>query len=69
MIISGVAMITAAFLLWRRDLDRAFAVAAFGLVAWFLNYRMQMKEVAARADVERVIQAENHEEDKDQDTV
>jgi hypothetical protein len=42
----------AAFFLLRQDLDRAFVIAALGLVAWFLNYRAQMKEVIAAADLE-----------------
>jgi hypothetical protein len=42
----------AAFFLLRQDLDRAFVIAAVGLVAWFLNYRAQMKEVIAAADLE-----------------
>lgn len=61
-IISGVAITVAAYFLWRRDLDRAFIIAAIGLVAWFLNYRMQMKEVALIADVER-----SRLEDKDEE--
>jgi hypothetical protein len=42
----------AAFFLLRQDLDKAFVIAALGLVAWFLNYRAQMKEVIAAADLE-----------------
>jgi hypothetical protein len=36
---------------WRRDFDTAFVIAALGMVAWFLNYRAQMKEITAAADL------------------
>jgi hypothetical protein len=51
-ILAGACIIVAAFFLLRQDLDRAFVIAALGLVAWFLNYRAQMKEVIAAADLE-----------------
>ena len=47
-----VAMVVAGALLWRRDFDKAFVVAALGMVAWFLSYRVQMKAVVAAADLE-----------------
>ena len=53
MIIAGACIIAAAFLLLRRSLDAAFVVAALGLVAWFLNYRAQMKGIVKAADAER----------------
>jgi len=52
MILAGVAIIVAGVFLWRRDFDTAFVIAALGAVAWFLNYRVQMKEVTAAADLE-----------------
>jgi len=52
MILAGVAIIVAGVFLWRRDFDTAFVIAALGVVAWFLNYRVQMKEVTAAADLE-----------------
>jgi hypothetical protein len=51
-ILAGACIVVAAFFLLRQDLDRAFVIAAVGLVAWFLNYRAQMKEVIAAADLE-----------------
>ena len=69
MIISGVAITVAAFFLWKQDLDKAFVVAALGLVAWFIHYRIQMKEIAAIADLERAIEAESDEEDEGESTV
>lgn len=50
---AGVCIIAAAFFLLQRDLNTAFVVAALGLVSWFLNYRIQMKEITAAADREQ----------------
>jgi len=43
----------AAGLMLLGNLATAFVIATIGMVAWFLNYRMQMKEVAEAADLER----------------
>ena len=52
MIVAGVAIVVAGVFLWRRDFDSAFVIAALGMVAWFLNYRAQLKEITAAADLE-----------------
>ena len=52
MIVAGVAILVAGIFLWRRNFDTAFVIAALGMVAWFLNYRAQMKEITAAADLE-----------------
>lgn len=52
MILAGVCITVAAFFLWRRDFDKAFVIAAAGLVAWFLNYRAQMKEIIEAANLQ-----------------
>jgi hypothetical protein len=52
MILAGIAIMVAGVFLWRQDFDTAFVIAALGVVAWFLNYRVQMKEVTAAADLE-----------------
>ncbi len=52
MIAAGICIAVAAFFLVRRDFNTAFVVAALGMIFWFLNYRAQMKEVIAAADVE-----------------
>lgn len=52
MIAAGFAIVVAGLFLLRRDFDTAFVIAALGMVAWFLNYRAQMKEIAATADLE-----------------
>jgi hypothetical protein len=51
MIVAAVAIVVAGVLLWRRDFDTAFVIAALGMVAWFLNYRAQMKEITAAAEL------------------
>ena len=44
-------MVPAAFFLWRGDFNTAFVVAALGVVAWFLSYRVQMTAVTRAADL------------------
>jgi UPF0716 family protein affecting phage T7 exclusion len=61
MILAGVCIVVAGFLLLRRDLSTAFVIAVLGLLAWFLNYRAQMKEVVAAADL-----AERNHEDEEE---
>jgi hypothetical protein len=51
MIVAAVAIVVAGVFLLRRDFDTAFVIAALGMVAWFLNYRAQMKEITAAADL------------------
>ena len=52
MILAGLAILAAGVFLLRRDFDKAFIIAALGMLAWFLNYRAQMKEIVAAADRE-----------------
>ena len=49
MIIAGLCITVAAIFLLRRDFNAAFVVATIGMIAWFLNYRIQMKELTVRA--------------------
>lgn len=69
MILAGIGIVVAGFFLLRRDFDTAFVIAALGMVAWFLNYRAQMKEVTAAADVEKKNNRDQEEayEDLDDD--
>ena len=60
LIVAGVCIVVAAYFLWRRDFDTAFVIAALGAVAWFLNYRAQLKEITTAADA-----VENDEEIND----
>ncbi|HEY9500365.1 MAG TPA: hypothetical protein VIR01_01905 [Pyrinomonadaceae bacterium] len=52
MAIAGVCAVCAGVFLLQRDFDKAFILAAAGAIAWFLNYRVQMKEIVDRADHE-----------------
>lgn len=61
MILSGVCILAAAFFLLRGDLNTAFVIATLGFVAWFLNYRIQLKAIVEAADRER----SDWEDDKD----
>jgi Flp pilus assembly protein TadB len=64
MTIAGVAIAIAAVLILRGNFNAAFVVAAIGLIAWFLNYRVQMKEKLAMADLDREKESEDlHEEE------
>ena len=60
-ILSGVCILVAAFFLVRGDLNTAFVIATLGIVAWFLNYRIQLKSIVDAADREQ----SNWEDDKD----
>jgi hypothetical protein len=61
MIIAAICIVVAAFFLLRSDLNTAFVVAVLGLVAWFLNYRAQMKAIIVAADAKG-----NDEADEDE---
>ena len=50
LIIAGGCVAVAALLLLRGDFDRAFVVAAVGMIAWFLNYRMQVRAALLARD-------------------
>jgi preprotein translocase subunit SecF len=52
MIVAGVCIVVAAFFMLRGDLNTAFVSATLGIVAWFLNYRIQMKAIVTAADIE-----------------
>jgi preprotein translocase subunit SecF len=68
MIVAGVCIVVAAFFLWRSELNTAFVVAALGIVAWFLNYRIQMKAIVTAADMEQSKREEiEDKEDSDED--
>ncbi len=65
---SGVCIVAAAFFLLRGELNTAFVIATLGIVAWFLNYRIQMKAVITAADLEQSKREEmNDGEDFDED--
>jgi hypothetical protein len=65
MIVAGVCIVVAAVFLLRRDLNTALVIAVVGLLAWFLNYRAQMKAVITAADFEE--NSNTHEEESYED--
>jgi hypothetical protein len=67
MILAGVGIVVAAFFLLRRDFNTAFVIAALGMVAWFLNYRAQMREIIAAADAQENRKRDDGESRKDAD--
>ena len=68
MILCGICVVAAAFFLLRGELNAAFVVATLGIVAWFLNYRIQMKAITTAADLERRNDEEMTDgEDSDED--
>lgn len=63
MILAGGCILVAALLLVMGRLDAAFVVAAIGIVCWFLNYRIQMKEIIAAEDIQKGSEGEDSNED------
>jgi hypothetical protein len=61
-IIAGVCIVIAAFMARRGKLEAAFVIAALGIVAWFLNYRLQMKDVIAAAESKEANNGEDSNE-------
>jgi hypothetical protein len=68
MILSGVCILVAAVFLLRGDLNTAFVIATLGILAWFLNYRIQLKAIVDAADRERSDWEENKDGDPDEDS-
>jgi hypothetical protein len=54
--------VIAALMALQGRLEAAFVIAALGIVAWFLNYRMQMKDVIAAAEIEEANNGEDSDE-------
>lgn len=66
MVIAGLCIAVAAVFMFRGDFSSAFVVAAIGMIAWFLNYRSQMKAITESADLERDKTIET-DSDRDED--
>lgn len=66
LIVAGGCVAVAGVFLLRGDFDRAFVVAAVGMVAWFLNYRMQIKSkiIAEESAEDERIEVEDLDEDR-----
>lgn len=54
---AGLCMIAAAIFLLRSNLDAAFVTATLGVIAWFLNYRNQLKRTLISAEDEDEIES------------
>ena len=65
--LAGTCIVIAAIFMLRRDFNTAFVIAVVGVVAWFLNYRIQMKSITAAADAERDREIEEQDDDLQQD--
>lgn len=53
MIIAGTCIAVAAGFMLLGNFATAFVIATVGIVAWFLNYRVQVREITAAAESER----------------
>lgn len=62
MIIAAVCLIAAVVLFLRQRLDAAFVLGALAVVAWFLGYRVQMKQIIA-SDIQSTRGDESDDED------
>ena len=62
-IVACACVIVAIYMAVSGRLEAAFVIAAIGVVAWFLNYRMQMTKVIAAAELEEANQREEMNED------
>ncbi len=65
LIVAGGCVAVAAVFLVQGDFDRAFVVAAAGMVAWFLNYRMQIRDKDTAMDAAREENVEVNDLDED----
>ena len=61
-IIACACVIVAIYMAVSGRLEAAFVTAALGVVAWFLNYRVQMTEVITAAELEEANQREDTNE-------
>jgi hypothetical protein len=53
LIVSGLCGVTAVLLvLLRDDYEKAFIAATAGAVAWFLSYRVRLRETLSRDDTD-----------------
>ena len=47
LVIAGICLVAAAIAFWRQQLSTAFVIATIGVLAWFLRYRIDLKESLA----------------------
>lgn len=65
-IASVLCLIVAALFLLRENYDAAFVSAALGAVAWFLNYRSQIRETI-HEETETTLDERDASEDEDEE--
>ena len=65
LVLAGTCVAVAGVFLLRGSFDRAFVVAAVGMVAWFLNYRMQVKDKLVAMDSAQEEDIEVNDSDED----
>jgi len=59
MTLTGICIAVAALLMILGRLETAFVVAVLGVVFWFINYRMQLKDITNAADAARFNEGED----------
>ena len=64
-IASVVCLIAAGLFLQRRNFDAAFVLAVLGAVAWFLNYRTQIRKTVNEQPGTTVNEDGGSEDDED----
>lgn len=65
MTVAAASVVAAAVFVFRRDFDTAFVIAAIGAVAWFLNYRVRMKQLVTSEDNLRYTDEDIDSDDQD----
>lgn len=66
-ITSVVCLIVAGLFLHRRNFDVAFVLAVLGVLAWFLNYRSQLRRtIPANTETTRDEEGASEDEDEEQ---
>ena len=64
--LSAIFSVAAVVLLIRQRFDAAFVLATLAGVAWFLNYRVQMKRIIAENEIPQRTDGDDDEEDFEQ---
>lgn len=59
---SGICLLAAGVAILRHHVDAAFALAAIGTVAWFLDKRAEMQALIPKQDQDNDPEDENHDE-------
>ena len=65
-VVSGLCGIAAVVFIVKQDYDKAFIAAALGAVAWFLSYRVRLREKFRDRDLPDEDEDEQSDEEDDQ---